>query len=121
MEETLFQLPGTVSKVHSMHGRSVRVQIDSQENLTDAQMSKLMSTLEKIGWFTFSVERPITPEAIASLPKLEWNDGQKSPAQRLRGVIFIRWEQAGKPMDSFEMYYASIMERLIDQFKEKLT
>ena len=45
--------------------------------------------------------------------------GQKTQAQRLRGVIFRLWEQNGNKGDS-ETYYRAMLEKVIDQFKEKL-
>jgi len=120
MNEELFTFPAQISKVSSMSRRSMRLVVDSQEGCSDAQLARAMSIVEKVGHFTFSVE-PIQPESILSLPPLVWDKDEKSPSQRLRAVLWVRWEQAGKPMESFEVYYRSIYEKLIDQFKEKLT
>jgi len=45
---------------------------------------------------------------------------EKSPASRMRAVFYRLWEQKGKPLQSFEIFYRSEMERLIDFLKEKL-
>lgn len=47
-------------------------------------------------------------------------DGGKTPSQRLRGVLFVRWEQLGRPTNDFEHWYSMAMEKLIDSIKEKL-
>lgn len=45
--------------------------------------------------------------------------GGKTPSERLRAVIYIYWEQSGKP-SSFEQYYASKMDVIINKIKDKL-
>lgn len=48
-------------------------------------------------------------------------DDTKTPAQRLRAVLFVWWEQLGRPNDDFELFYRMKMEKIIDLVKEKLT
>lgn len=43
----------------------------------------------------------------------------KSPSQRLRAVIFLLWQQGKQDVDQDE-YYEIVMERIINQLKEKL-
>lgn len=44
----------------------------------------------------------------------------KSPAARLRAVLFVYWKQQGMPQNDFEVYYRLQMEKVIDQIKSKL-
>lgn len=46
-------------------------------------------------------------------------DDGKSPSQRLRAVLFVWWEQKGRP-DDFEVFYRMKMEQLINVVKNKL-
>jgi len=116
--EMIFQVPGEVSKVTTMGRRSVRIVIDTEENLSDGQMGRLMALHEKRGWFTFSVEE-IAPEAILSLPALSWDKDEKSPGQILRGLFFRLWER-DKPTETFNEYYSRAMEKICNQIREKL-
>jgi hypothetical protein len=43
----------------------------------------------------------------------------KTPAQRLRGVLYIMWEQAGMKGD-FDEFYRKHMEKIMDTLKDKL-
>jgi len=43
----------------------------------------------------------------------------KTSSQRLRGVLFVLWEQSGKQGD-FENFYKTKMEQIIDWIKGKL-
>ncbi len=113
----LLQVPGEISKVSSMAHRSLRLLFDSQENLNDEEMAKIMAFVGKNGWFTFSPQA-IQPNNILNLPKLDL-DETKSPSQRLRGTIWILWEQQGK-QGEFNDFYKAKMEKLIDFVKAKL-
>lgn len=42
----------------------------------------------------------------------------KTPSQRLRGVLFIHWEQQGR-QGLFDTFYAQRMEAIIDGYKQK--
>lgn len=44
----------------------------------------------------------------------------KTPSQRLRGVLYVLWEQTGKSGD-FETFYRQKMEGLINLIKNKLS
>ena len=102
-----------------MHGRSLRLQIDTQEALSDEVVAKITSNFEKLGWFTFSVSQ-IKPEDILNLPEIKHEESDKSPGQRLRNTLYVLWEHEGKP-GTFESFYLSRMEKIIDWVKEKLT
>jgi hypothetical protein len=116
----IFQVPGEVRNVDSRSHASVRIVIDTQENLTDEVRGRLMKMHEKYGWFTF-MPRRILPEDVSRLPALKLERDEKSPSQRLRACIHILWEQKGKPTETSEQYYRETMEKLIEWVKEKLT
>lgn len=115
----ILQLPATISKINSMAHRSLRIQIDTQENLSDQVMAEIMSKFDKLGWFCF-LEDSIKEEDILNLPPLPTDDSRKkSQATRLRAVLYRLWEQKGKQGDS-ELFYNQYMEKIIDSLKEKL-
>jgi hypothetical protein len=43
----------------------------------------------------------------------------KSPAQRMRSVIFLIWKQTDEK-ESFDVFYAAMMEKILDWLKAKL-
>lgn len=118
----LLQLPAEITKVTTMSHRSLRVVADTQENLTDEQMAKVMAYHGKLGWFCFlPEERKIDTLDVLNTPPMEWDkDNGKTPGQRLRGVLYVMWEQK-KSTDTFAQFYEQSMERIINQLKEKLT
>lgn len=110
------QLPVVLSRVASRKDRSYSITFESRELGEDASM--LFKYLNDEGYLLFSPNDDLS-EADVPAEKADAMTGQKTQAQRLRGVIFRLWEQNGRKGNS-EDYYRSIMENLIDQLKEKL-
>ncbi len=52
--------------------------------------------------------------------KTDYQDVSKSPAQRLRGVLYRLWQQSPEGYDDFNLYYLHEIENLINHFKNKL-
>jgi hypothetical protein len=52
--------------------------------------------------------------------KVDFEDGTKSPAQRLRGVFFRLWQQNKEGYEIFNDFYNSKMEVLLNHYKDQL-
>lgn len=97
--------------------RSVKLEFETRE-LNGLEIAILADSRQTEGWLVFSNSDDIT-EADIPDEKPDAMLGQKTQAQRLRGVIYRTWEQNGKKGDS-ETYYKMVMEKLIEQLKDKL-
>lgn len=109
-------LPAILSGVASRKDRSYTLKFETRE-LRGTEAAILLDELQAEGWLLFSSNE--LSEADIPDEKADSMTGQKTQAQRLRGVIFRLWEQNGKKGNS-EEYYRTVMESLIDQLKEKL-
>ena len=109
------ELPAILSGVSSRKDGSYSVKFDTRELGQDAAM--LFAQMNKEGWLLFAPNE--LTEADVPDEKADSMTGQKTQAQRLRGVIYRLWEQNGSKGNS-EEYYRSVMEGLIDQLKGKL-
>jgi hypothetical protein len=96
--------------------RSVTLHFDTRE-LSGLEASILLDYRQTEGWLLFAPNE--LKEADIPDEKADSMTGQKTQAQRLRGVIYRLWEQSGSKGNS-EDYYKSIMESLIEQLKERL-
>ena len=114
----IITLPVNVAKVETRRDRSFKITVESLTELDPLEATILFSMANKTGYMAFS-ESAVKKEAFEGLPEIEPEVGQKSPATRLRGVLFLLWEKTGKHGD-FEIYYKVAIERLIDNVKEKL-
>jgi len=123
-DKNIIKIPATLSKYEGMSHNSMKVQFHTQENLSDDMKNVITSRHEKYGHLLFlheEAEDDIILETIKSLPKLVVDKEEKTPSQRLRGVLFILYEQNKKEGQTFDEFYRQYMERLIDNIKSKLT
>lgn len=109
------QLVGVQSKVD----KTVKVTLDTQEMGRDA--GELMNISgEQVAVVLATADEPeIVEEDVPEVVNDE-DLGGKSPSQRLRNVLYVRWEQKGKPGDNFEMWRRARMERIIEHEKQFL-
>jgi len=119
MNEELLQLPATISKVQTMGMGALRLQVDTQENLSEEMRAKIMGKYDKLGWFTFLVQNKIKPEDVVDLPEIRTEKSQKTPSERLRSVLFVLWKNEGEPGE-FDDFYREKMNKMIDWVKTKL-
>ena len=117
--EQIFQIPAEISKIITLSHKSARLYVDTQENLSDEQLAKLMSLHETLCWATFLVsERQITAEDIKDLPEIKDEADFKSPSQRQRAILHVIWKKTGNKM-SWEEYYIVMMNKIAEWLKEK--
>jgi hypothetical protein len=110
------KLPAIFNKITSRADGSYKLEFESRE-LSGTDASTLLSLLRQEGWLLFS-PNDITEKDIPD-EKPDSMTGKKTQAQRLRAVIYKIWESKGSN-GSFETYYQSYMEKVIDQLKEKI-
>lgn len=102
--------------------RYARIQVDTQENITPEQLSELFALHDKVGWFFF-LDKPevkINRSDLPDIPDVSLEDGEKSPSQRLRAVLYIYWQQRTDKTQDFELFYRRWMERTIESIKQQL-
>jgi hypothetical protein len=62
-------------------------------------------------------------EKDAPLYKVDKELNSKTPGQRLRAVIYIKWKRvmdSNQTAETFESYYGRVMETFIDKIKDSL-
>lgn len=74
-----------------------------------------MGVNDELGWLLWSPNKMQTTD----LPSEPATDDMKTPAKRLRDVLFVLYKQEGSRGD-FEVYYRERMNKLIDMIKAKL-
>jgi len=112
----VLKIPSLIAKVETMSDGGLKLIVHTQE-LVPSDEAEVMQLRNKIGWFVYSVT-DIREEDIPDEP-IEF-EGQKTPSERLRNVLFrLHEKQGGKPED-FEAYRIKVMEGLINHYKAKL-
>lgn len=66
-------------------------------------------------------EEPFTAQDVEALQqeRADFEMKGKTPAQRLRGVLYHVWQQNAEDM-TFNDFYTRTMEKIINHYKEKL-
>lgn len=115
----LLQIMAVISKVTTLVDGGAKITVDTAE-LTPQQMTELFWLKGKSGWMVFKPNE-VTPEDIPEI-EADLEAGAKSPAARLRAVLYVLWEQQAdkKAYPEFELFYRAKMDRIIESLKEKL-
>lgn len=113
-----FQLPVIVVGVKTTADKALELKLHTRDvkSFPEKELALLMGTLDKEYWTLFS-ELPPNPEDI-EVGEERVDKGQKTAAQRLRGVIYRIWERSNSGVDS-ETHYVRFMEQIMDQLKGK--
>lgn len=116
----MLQLQSTIDGVSTKKDGSMGVRITTQELNSETKI-QLMDMVGKFGWVLFTEsETPLTEKDIPAYDSKAF-DQIKSPATRMRGVIYRIWEQSTEnTRGDFETFYRQKMEIMIEKLKEKL-
>ena len=108
--------------------RGSRDLVDKTKNLvfqtnevTPAQASDLQILVQQFCYLAIKME-PFLKDEIAIIQdlKTDFEDTGKTPAQRLRAVLYRKWEQHSEGYKDFNLYYAFKVEGVINHFKASL-
>ena len=113
-------LPAIIEGYRTLKDKTIKVSIETQE-LTPDQQRSLFSSINKFGFLAFKEEAFNDAEQeILNSMDTDYQDTKKSPSQRLRGVLYRKWEQDTEGYEDFNRYYDFKMEKLISYFKKDL-
>jgi hypothetical protein len=119
---TVVSVPAEIFKIET-RSKGMRITMDTND-LAPEEAALLMQYRDKQGWLAFA-PRQIESEDLQDLPDIPEmsTDAPKSPAERLRGVLFVKWHSSAglqKAYRTFQLYYDDQMNRIIERFKQDL-
>jgi hypothetical protein len=113
-------IPAIYEGSRDLKDRSKKMTFQTNE-ITPKQAADLQIM---VGQYCFLAVKPedFSKEQVDTINNLksDYEDYGKTPAQRLRGVLYRSWEQVPEGYKDFNLYYAFKMEGLISHFKSKL-
>lgn len=110
------QFTGVPSNIRTLKDKSVKVTIDTQELDAD-DMAALFEFYGNYAQIQLASNVGDFKEPEVPDIKVEG----KSPSTRLRGVLYVYYDRVNKHgFPTFDMFYQSKMEELINHFKAKL-
>ena len=112
-------LPVQLNPISRRKDRSVKLSYETRE-LTPSETMSLMALKGAEGWLVFS---PTEEESLnADIPTTKPELGQKTPSERLRGIIYVHYKQAvedGKYIGLADTFYQEQMTKIIEGYKLK--
>jgi hypothetical protein len=113
-------IPAILESYRSLKDKTLKITFDCNE-LTPEQTMGVAGSLQQFGYLAFKNEpfKNNEKEVLNNL-KADFEDTGKTPSQRLRGVLYVSWEQKNEGYKTFTDYYNAKMESLISHFKQKL-
>lgn len=111
-------LPASLKKVTSRADKTYDLTFSTRE-LAGEEAAYLLGEILSEGWLLYAKNETDIAETEVPKEQADSMTGGKTPSQRLRAVIYVYWEQRGKK-GSFENFYRSTLETLIENIKEKL-
>ncbi len=118
MNEIIF-LPAIYEGSRDLKDRSKKLTFQTNE-ITPLQASNLQLCVQNFVYLAIKLE-PFKKEEIDLIKDLKSNfeDTGKTPAQRLRAVLYRLWEQSNEGYEDFNLYYNFKMEGFINHLKGK--
>ncbi len=113
----MLKVPSQIEEFKSRADGTWVLKVSTQE-LAPEDITEIAIQKGKLGYFVFAAQEHIADTDIPT-EQIEFK-GEKTPSQRLRGVLYKLYEQDHAGFKDFEGFYRSRVERLIDQIKEKL-
>lgn len=121
MSKTIFRTPATLTSIKSRVDRSYTITFSTQE-LDPISVGELSQNLQTFGELGFAVDdEQYKVLDTLEAPNLLLEEGEKTPAERQRAVLFRIWEYSGKERyKTAQEHYMASMETILNQLKAKL-
>lgn len=116
----LLTIPVYLDSLRTLKDKTLKIQFETKE-LNPQDLLALMENLNQFGWLAFKKE-PFKAEEKEILEGLETGleERGKTPSQRLRGVLYVKWTQNKECFDTFARYYDHHLEKIITHYKSQL-
>jgi len=112
-------IPAIIERIATRKDNTISITIGCNE-LAPANVGQLMSMHGKLGYVCIKPEAFTKQELdIVDMLKTDESIG-KTPAQRLRGVLYRLWQQDNKGYTDFALFYGAELEKIINHYKDKL-
>src|SRR6476659_2913008 len=112
----VFQAPAILSRIGFTKDGGLSLGFHTNE-LTAADKVIASEYMGKFGWLLFKESQYTESDVPAEDPP---SDEDKTPSQRLRSVLYILFQQKGKPGENFEAFYRLNLEKAIERVKRLL-
>jgi hypothetical protein len=107
-----------VENITTRKDHTIKITLGTSE-LSPSRAGELIQLMNKIAAVYIS-EKAIDQKEIDQVDKMDPEFGGKTQSQRLRGVLFVSFEQNPEGFKEFDAYYRNKMNVIIEHYKSKL-
>ena len=112
-------LPSQVEAIASRKDKTIKLTLGTQE-LSPNQAAELFNLNQQFCYVAIKPE-PFMKEETDLIGSLKADlDNAKTPSQRLRGILYLNYQQDNKGYNDFATYYIAEIERICEHYKNKL-
>jgi len=112
-------IAGQIESISTRKDKTLKLTIATQE-LSPAQTGDIFTLNQDFCYFGIKQE-PFTKDEEDTIDQLKTDyENLKTPSQRLRGILFVNYQQHNKGYKDFATYYMAEMERICEHYKSKL-
>jgi hypothetical protein len=116
----MLKLSAQLEGISSRADRSWKLVFGTQE-LSPEEIGKLGQMQNAVCFLAINENAFLDPEIeLIKDTKAELLETGKSHSQRLRGVLFVNWQNESEGYENFHDYYIVKMDKIINHFKSKL-
>jgi len=111
-------IPAQIEGISTRKDKTIRLTIGTQE-MNPNQSADLFRLNQQFCYLGIK-EEPFAKDEVAEIDVLTSDINKKTPSQRLRGILFVGYEQDNEGYKDFTTYYLAKMEQICNHYKSKL-
>ena len=112
-------LPAQIEGLASRKDKTIKVTFGTQE-LSPADAAQVFQLNQKFCYIAIK-EESFQQDELDNLDSIKTDlEANKTPSQRLRGILYINFQQDSEGYKDFMTYYITKMDKLCEHFKSKL-
>ncbi|CAB4122045.1 hypothetical protein UFOVP19_44 [uncultured Caudovirales phage] len=112
-------LPAQIEGLASRKDKTIKITFGTQE-LSPADAAEVFQLNQKFCYIGIK-EELFQQDDIDTIQDIKADlELNKTPSQRLRGILYINYQQENEGYKDFTTYYISKMDKLCEHFKSKL-
>ena len=112
-------LPAQIEGLTSRKDKTIKVTFGTQE-LSPADAAQIFQLNQRFCYIGIK-EELFQQEDIDTIDSIKTDlEVNKTPSQRLRGILYINYQQDNEGYKDFMIYYLGKMDKLCEHFKSKL-
>ena len=111
-------IPTLVENISTRKDRTVKIVLGTQE-LSPAKAGELFNLMNQVA-MTYICPKGVSQSEIDQVDQASPNMEGKSQSQRIRNVLYKLYEQNNEGFKSFDDYYRSKTDKIIEHLKNKI-